>query len=146
MENRRSESIDIKSAKEVLTEGGVIDLESGNLTYSQAKAIRQQVQGDCEQLRNRVRMLQMEKERAQKKIVETRKKTAEIRNTKAQNDYHHLNMERLKQQRAYENGPNPEKIQARMRVNDEIQLNKFKIYEKKKNDCNMYRKEKQAIR
>ena len=62
----------------------------------------------------------MEKERAQKKIVETRKKTAEIRNTKAQNDFHHLTMERLKQQRAYENGPNPEKIQARMKVNDEI--------------------------
>lgn len=40
MENNRSESIGVKSAKEALTEGGVIDLESGNLTYSQAKAIR----------------------------------------------------------------------------------------------------------
>jgi len=35
MENKaNSESMDVKSAKEVLTEGGVIDLESGNLTYA----------------------------------------------------------------------------------------------------------------
>ena len=65
-------------------------------------------------------MLQMEKEKAKKKIIETRKKTAEIRNNKVQNDYHLLTMERLKQQRAYENGPNPEKIQARMKINEEI--------------------------
>ena len=58
---------------------GVIDLESENLTFAQAKSIRFQVQKDCELLRNRVRMLQNEMERAKKKITETRQKTLEIR-------------------------------------------------------------------
>ena len=33
-----------------------------------------------------------------------------------------------------------------MRINEEIQKNKYKVYESKKNDCDMYRKEKQAIK
>ena len=35
----------------------VIDIESENLTYNQARSIRLQLQRDVEQLRNRVRML-----------------------------------------------------------------------------------------
>ena len=56
----------------------VIDIESENLTYNQARSIRLQLQRDVEQLRNRVRMLQNEEMRAIKKIEETRKKTREL--------------------------------------------------------------------
>ena len=56
----------------------VIDIESENLTYNQARSIRLQLQRDVEQLRNRVRMLQNEEIRAIKKIEETRKKTREL--------------------------------------------------------------------
>ena len=64
----------------------MIDLESEDLTYPQARAIRQQVQKDCELLRNRVRMLQNEMARARKKIEETRKKTRDIKVLKYEND------------------------------------------------------------
>lgn len=38
----------------------VIDLEVDHLTFKQTRLIKQQVQQDCQLLRNRVRMLQME--------------------------------------------------------------------------------------
>lgn len=72
--------------RDFVADGGVIDLESESLTYAQAKAIRIQVQKDCELLRNRVRMLQTEMDRARKKITETRKKTDEINVLKMRND------------------------------------------------------------
>jgi len=56
------------------------------LTYNQAKTIRQGVQKDVELLRNRVRMLQLEEERALKKINETKKKTKQILDIKQKND------------------------------------------------------------
>ena len=56
----------------------IIDIESDELTYGQARSIRLQIQRDVEQLRNRVRMLQQEEAKALKKIEETRKKTWQI--------------------------------------------------------------------
>ena len=47
----------IGKIKNIIDNNGVIDLQSENLTYHQAKAIRSQVQKDVELLRNRVRML-----------------------------------------------------------------------------------------
>jgi len=70
-----------KSANTTGNVGGaniVIDIESENLTYNQARSIRLQLQRDVEQLRNRVRMLQNEELRAIKKIDETKKKTKEL--------------------------------------------------------------------
>jgi Mg2+ and Co2+ transporter CorA len=64
----------------------VIDIESEDLTFNQARAIRQQIQKDVEQLQNRVRMLQQEEQRAMKKIAETRKKTQSIRDLQEKND------------------------------------------------------------
>ncbi|CDW90942.1 UNKNOWN [Stylonychia lemnae] len=63
-----------------------VDLESPDLTYNQAKKIRTQVERDVELLRNRVRMLQLEEERALKKINETKKKTSQILDLKKKND------------------------------------------------------------
>jgi peptidoglycan hydrolase CwlO-like protein len=57
----------------------VIDLESEDLTYQQARSIRLKIEKDVMQLQNRVRMLQQEESRAKKKIEDTRKKTKEIR-------------------------------------------------------------------
>jgi len=64
----------------------VIDIESEDLTYNQARSIRLQIQRDVEQLRNRVRMLQQEEVRALKKIQDTRKKTKQITELQAKND------------------------------------------------------------
>ena len=64
----------------------VIDIESENLTYNQARSIRLQLQRDVEQLRNRVRMLQNEEMRAMKKIEETKKKTRELQDLQNKND------------------------------------------------------------
>lgn len=64
----------------------VIDIESENLTYNQARSIRLQLQRDVEQLRNRVRMLQNEEMRAVKKIEETKKKTRELQDLQNKND------------------------------------------------------------
>ena len=58
-------------------------------------------------------MLQSEKEKAQKKIAETRKKTAEIRKLKLENEQHFAQQLMLKRVREHENGPNREKIEAR---------------------------------
>lgn len=44
------------------------------------------VENDVKLLRNRVRMLQMEHEKAQKKIQETAKKTDELINLRKRND------------------------------------------------------------
>lgn len=64
----------------------VIDIESEDLTFNQARQIRVQIQRDVEQLQNRVRMLQMEEQRAMKKIADTRKKTQGIRELQEKND------------------------------------------------------------
>ena len=64
----------------------VIDIESENLTFNQARSIRLQLQRDVEQLRNRVRMLQNEEIRAIKKIDETKKKTRELQDLQLKND------------------------------------------------------------
>ena len=64
----------------------VIDIESDNLTYNQARSIRLQLQRDVDLLRNRVRMLQNEETRAMKKIAETKKKTKELQDLQTKND------------------------------------------------------------
>ena len=63
-----------------------IDLENMDLSYQQVKALRVQVERDCELLRNRVRMLFYEKQKAKKKIEETRAKTKNILQLKENND------------------------------------------------------------
>jgi hypothetical protein len=63
-----------------------IDLDSDDVTFNQAKRIRQQVERDVELLRNRVRMLQLEEEKAHKKIMDTKKKTKQINDLKTKND------------------------------------------------------------
>lgn len=79
-----------QSPRDIINQGGVIDLESEDLSYAQARAIRVQVQKDCELLRNRVRMLQNEMNRARKKIQETRKKTKDIKVLKYENDVKYM--------------------------------------------------------
>ena len=64
----------------------VIDIESDNLTYNQARSIRLQLQRDVDLLRNRVRMLQNEESRAMRKIAETKKKTKELQDLQIKND------------------------------------------------------------
>jgi len=55
-------------------------------TINDIKRMKNQVENDVKLLRNRVRMLQMEHEKAQKKIQETAKKTEELVNLRKRND------------------------------------------------------------
>ena len=91
----------------------VIDIESENLTYNQARSIRLQLQRDVEQLRNRVRMLQNEEVRAIKKIEETRKKTRELQELQNRNDNKVLQRRREEQQRLQKEEQDKEKTRQR---------------------------------
>ena len=55
-------------------------------SISEAKRLKSQVEHDVQLLRNRVRMLQQEHEKANKKIQDTSKKTEELINRRMQND------------------------------------------------------------
>lgn len=55
-------------------------------SISEAKRLKQQVEHDVQLLRNRVRMLQQEHEKAHKKIQETGKKTDELIQRRQLND------------------------------------------------------------
>lgn len=67
----------------------MIDLDSEDLTYAQARSIRLKIEKDVLQLQNRVRMLQEEESRALKKIRDTRKKTSELRERMDSNNSHY---------------------------------------------------------
>jgi hypothetical protein len=62
-------------------------LEDPDLPYGEVKRIRQQVQKDVELLRNRVKMLQTEENRALRKIQDTKNKAKQILELKNANDY-----------------------------------------------------------
>lgn len=68
----------------------IIDLEAQDLSNGQVKIIHGQIRRDCSLLRNRVRMLQNEMMKANKKIEETKKKTYDIRLIKEQNDQKYM--------------------------------------------------------
>lgn len=55
-------------------------------SYAEAKKLRLQIEKDVMLLRNRVRMLQTEEQKAIKKIHETRRKTQQIMQLKSYND------------------------------------------------------------
>ena len=69
----------------------VIDIESEDLTFNQARQIRLQIEKDVEQLRNRVRMLKMEEQRAIKKIAQTKAKTKQFMELQQKNDEDYRN-------------------------------------------------------
>lgn len=85
----RNNSVNTKGASDQL-----IDLENQDLNYTQIRQIRFGVQKDVELLRNRIRMLQAEKEKSRKKIGETQKRTRQIRDQIYQNDLkYHQNLQ-----------------------------------------------------
>lgn len=60
------------------------------MTQKDMKHIKQQVQHDVQLLRNRVRMLQQEHDRAQKKIEEAAQKADHLERLKADNERKYL--------------------------------------------------------
>ena len=60
----------------------IMKLNQEKLSYGQVKCVRGQIQRDCSLLRNRVRLLQTEMMRSQKKIVETSRKAGQLRKVK----------------------------------------------------------------
>lgn len=55
-------------------------------TYGEVKKQHSQVENDVKLLRNRVRMLEIEHGKAQKKVNDTAKKTSELVHLRMQND------------------------------------------------------------
>ena len=63
-----------------------------NGSMNDVKKLKNQIETDVKLLRNRVRMLQQEHEKAQKKITETAKKTSELQLLKAKNDERYIRL------------------------------------------------------
>ena len=57
----------------------IMKVNSDDLSYSQVKSVRGQISRDCSLLKNRVRLLQTEMERTNKKIAETSRKTEQLK-------------------------------------------------------------------
>ena len=74
------------SQQKVETAEKVIDIYDPNLTAKEMKNIKQQVRSDVSLLRNRVRMLKLEHERAQKKIDAATAKAEEVEKRKLENE------------------------------------------------------------
>ena len=64
---------------------GMLSLEE-DLPFVEVKKIRLQIEKDVHMLRNRVRILQVEEQKALKKIYDTKMKTKQINDLKAFND------------------------------------------------------------
>ena len=64
---------------------GMLSLEE-DLPFIEVKKIRLQIEKDVHMLRNRVRILQVEEQKALKKIYDTKMKTKQINDLKAFND------------------------------------------------------------
>ena len=64
---------------------GMLSLEE-DLPFVEVKKIRLQIEKDVHMLRNRVRILQVEEQKALKKIYDTKMKTKQLNDLKAFND------------------------------------------------------------
>ena len=111
------------SSSQIKQQNVVIDIESEDLTYNQARSIRLQLQRDVEQLRNRVRMLRTEVVRAKKKINETKTKTKQMNDLQIKND--ETVIRRIEEQQKNEEKKNLELEQRRIRKAKE--MNSVKI-------------------
>ena len=103
------------------SENQIIDLESEDLTYYQARSIRLQVQKDVDLLKNRVRMLEIEEQRALKKIEETKQKTKTLLQLRDKNNKKYL--EKLKEQEKERqlHAVTDEKKERRMKARNDLQ-------------------------
>jgi len=76
--------------------------DDDEMHYKEAKKLRLQIEKDVMMLRNRVRMLQIEEQKAIKKINETKTKTQQILDLKERNDrqyQHQMMQDRINQSR-----------------------------------------------
>ena len=132
--------------KSKLTSGNqtMIDLQSEEISYNQAKKIRQQIQKDVELLRNRVRMLQFEEEKALKKIQETKKKTRQILELKALNDKKFENQMRSNSNNRGQIISNQNSNYfMQKKLNDDIKKKQSEILQKRKDEVQNLKNQKQ---
>ena len=132
--------------KSKLTSGNqtMIDLQSEEISYNQAKKIRQQIQKDVELLRNRVRMLQFEEEKALKKIQETKKMTRQILELKALNDKKFENQMRSNSNNRGQIISNQNSNYfMQKKLNDDIKKKQSEILQKRKDEVQNLKNQKQ---
>ena len=117
----------------------IIDLEAHDLTNGQVKAIHGQIKRDCSLLRNRVRMLQTEMSKANKKIEETKKKTYDIRLIKEENDRKYL-MKLEKQREAQEAAErNRLNMERRMKLSQDVRERRYQMFLNKRRETDEYK-------
>lgn len=117
----------------------VIDLEAHDLSHGQVKAIHGQIKRDCSLLRNRVRMLQTEMAKANKKIEETKKKTYDIRLIKEENDRKYL-MKLEKQREAHEAAErNRLNMERRMKQSQDVRERRYQMFLNKRRETDEYK-------
>ncbi|CDW89333.1 UNKNOWN [Stylonychia lemnae] len=128
--NQKSQMSSEKQDQVATTPGGgdIDNIQS----LDQARKIKGQVEKDVLLLRNRVRMLQMEHEKAQKKIMETQKKAKQLEDLKAKNN------EKFLQQLKYEQehkgslkGAQSGNFEIQKAQREQIQNAKFSMYQQK---------------
>lgn len=115
----------------------IMKVSSEDLSYSQVKSVRGQIQRDCSLLRNRVRLLQTEMEKTNKKISETNRKTEMMKKAKEYNDARFkekLEVHRLKEWQAKKNRELYEKKKEEEnkrfgKINDYYQRRNRSIYD-----------------
>ena len=108
------------------------------ISLSQVKKNRQQVEEDVSKLHNRIRMLQMEEEKALKKIEETRKKAKQLLEGRSSMD---------KKVRREDKRENPEKlIEKKYELRKGVLEKLEQLHKQKQNDVQIMKKEKQEIK
>eukprot|EP00347_Sterkiella_histriomuscorum_P013892 403362963 len=112
-------------------QGSTTDIDNIN-SLDQVRKVKGQVEKDVLLLRNRVRMLQMEHEKAQKKIMETQKKAKQLEDLKARNDQKFI-MQLKNDQMNNGNlkGAQNGNLEQQKAQRDQIEKAKFMMYQQK---------------
>lgn len=148
---QRSSMLDQKfSTLEQPSGPNVIDLEAQNLSNGQVKSIHNQIKRDCSLLRNRVRMLENEMLKANKKINETKKKTFDIKLIKKENDTKYL--QKLEKQKVEQQASFRSKVfmEARLKQSNDMKEKRYQMFLSKRKEVEDYKREvyanKEAVR
>jgi hypothetical protein len=111
------------------------------VTYTEAKKMRLQIEKDVTLLRNRVRMLQAEEQRALKKISETKKKTQQIMALKSYNDQtFHLKMQERRRHESHLQLAQQASYQKRLKQTQDLRYKQAMVQEQKYSEAQNVRR------
>lgn len=118
--------------------------EQNQVRLLEAQRSRKAAQEDALRLANRVAQLQKEDEKAKKRIQETQKRAAEIRNLRKRNEDHKLEKEALNQQRNRELAMQMEQLTVAKRENERRKQESAEFLARQKREMREMTKGEQA--